>query len=285
MSKLQIHSVKKKTVIGIDVGGSTTKIVGFAPDGKLIPPQIVKANDPVTSVYGAFGKFTVENGIALPDIEKITMTGVGSAFLTSPIYNLTCQPVAEFDSIGLGGLYLSGLDEAIVVSMGTGTALVHAKKEGDSIVTEYLGGTGVGGGTITGLAKKLVDIDSVRHLAELSETGDLSKVDLRVGDISNTHVFTDIKADLTASNFGRVSDLASRNDIALGIINMVAETVCMMAVFASRNYGNKDIVLTGNLTAIAPIRRVFEALAENFRVNFIFPEHSQFGTVIGAALQ
>ena len=39
-------------VIGIDVGGSTTKIVGFRKDGdkvSLIKPQYVRANDPVTA--------------------------------------------------------------------------------------------------------------------------------------------------------------------------------------------------------------------------------------------
>ena len=34
---------------------------------------------------------------------------------------------SEFVSTGRGGLYLTGLPEAVIVSMGTGTALVHAK--------------------------------------------------------------------------------------------------------------------------------------------------------------
>ena len=64
-----------KTVIGIDVGGSTTKIVGFKynNEGKreLVPPQYVRATDPVTSIYGAFGKFTLENGLKLDKIDKV----------------------------------------------------------------------------------------------------------------------------------------------------------------------------------------------------------------------
>ena len=40
---------------------------------------------------------------------------------------------------------LSGLEEAIVVSLGTGTAIVHARAGQDS---DYLGGTGVGGGVV-----------------------------------------------------------------------------------------------------------------------------------------
>ena len=48
-----------KVVIGIDVGGSTTKICGFTKEGErtLLTPQLVRADDPLTSAYGAFGKF------------------------------------------------------------------------------------------------------------------------------------------------------------------------------------------------------------------------------------
>ena len=65
---------------------------------------------------------------------------------------------------------------------------------------------------------------------------------------------------------------------------MVAETIAMMAVFAARGHGIKNVVLTGNLTTIAPIRYVFENLSDSFGVRFLIPENAQFGTVIGAAL-
>ena len=68
-----------KTVIGIDVGGSTTKIVGFR-DNQLIEPIFVRAHDQLTSAYGAFGRFTAENGLDIADIDKIMVTGVGSTF-------------------------------------------------------------------------------------------------------------------------------------------------------------------------------------------------------------
>ncbi|MBQ8416314.1 MAG: pantothenate kinase, partial [Clostridia bacterium] len=73
-------------------------------------------------------------------------------------------------------------------------------------------------------------------------------------------------------------------DVALGIANMVAETIAMLSIFAARAYAVQDIVLIGNLTTITPIRRVFEALGDSFGVRFIIPENAQFGTVIGAAL-
>ena len=63
------------TVIGIDVGGSTTKIVGIRQTDtglSLIEPQFVRANDPMTSTYGAFGKFTDENGIQISNIKRVS---------------------------------------------------------------------------------------------------------------------------------------------------------------------------------------------------------------------
>ena len=62
-------------IIGIDVGGSTTKIVGFdcsdVACSRMLSPMNVKASDQIASVYGAFGKFTSENNIGIDDIEKI----------------------------------------------------------------------------------------------------------------------------------------------------------------------------------------------------------------------
>ena len=272
-----------KVVIGIDVGGSTTKIVGFKEENgnkTLIQPLFVRATDPTTSIYGAFGRFTSENGFELSDIDRIMLTGAGAASITKPLYGLKCEHVPEFSCIGRGGIYLSGLDEAIVVSMGTGTAIIHAKKGGE---IEYLGGTGVGGGTLVGLSRQMLGMSDINHIEALCEGGDLSNIDLRVKDIVKSS-YTNMSDDLTAANFGNISDIATKSDIALGIVNMVAETIAMMSIFAARNYNIKDIVLTGNLSTMEPVRNVFESLKPIFNVKFVIPDNSQFGTVIGAAL-
>lgn len=272
-------------VIGIDVGGSTTKIVGFrkrCDKRELIKPMFVRANDPVTSLYGAFGKFTDENSLVLDDIERIITTGVGSSKIKSNIYGLECVSASEFNSIGRGGLYLSGLDEAIVVSLGTGTALVHAKLGG---AMEYLGGTGVGGGTLVGLSKLMLGLEDIAHIDELAADGNLDNIDWRIKDITKKNIVPGMPDKLTASNFGNVSEIAEKSDIALGIMNLVYETIGMVAIFAARAHGLKDIVLTGNLTTLSKAKTTFDNLNSMFGVNFMIPELSQFGTVIGAALK
>ena len=61
-------------VIGIDVGGSTTKIVGYTSEGKLVSMLKVEAADPLTSAYGALGKFVNENSLSLSDVKQIILT-------------------------------------------------------------------------------------------------------------------------------------------------------------------------------------------------------------------
>ena len=93
-----------------------------------------------------------------------------------------------------------------------------------------------------------------------------------------------MSSELTAANFGKLSDLATKNDLALGLINMIFESVAMLALFASRDKKIGKIVMTGNITAIPQAKPIFEMLNRTFEAEYIVPENSQFATVIGAAL-
>ncbi len=153
-------------VIGIDVGGSTTKIIGV--ENKAIKsPMFVKATDPVTSLFGAFGKYIYDNGITLPEIEMVMLTGVGSAFIDQPLYGLPTAKTDEFLANGLGAKYAASLENLIVVSMGTGTSFV--KVEGQQI--QHIGGIGVGGGTLLGLSRLLLKTQDIHVLAEWARKG------------------------------------------------------------------------------------------------------------------
>ena len=275
-------------IIGIDVGGSTTKIVGIRDGGKekeLIEPMLVSANDPLTSAYGAFGRFTDENRLQINDISTVMMTGVGSSHIKHALYGLPCHRVGEFESIGRGGLYLSGLDEALVVSMGTGTAVVHAKRDG---YFKYLGGTGVGGGTLMGLSKLLAGAEATEHIEKYAAEGTLKNIDLRISDLTANDSRADITHDMTAANFAGLSDIATKEDLTLGVMNMVFEVVAMVSMFAARSVGVRDIVLTGNVTEFKYCKEKFDeinSMRDVYGVNFVIPEHSSFATVIGAALR
>ena len=164
--------------IGIDVGISTTKIVGLK-DEKIISPLRIKATDPVTSLYGAFGKYLYDNKIDLADVEKVMLTGVGSAYIDKPVYGLATEHAEEFLADGLGAQYESKLNRMIVVSMGTGTSLV----EYDNGNVHHIGGIGIGGGTLNGLSRLLLKTDDVKQIASLAMQGDIKHINLLIGDI------------------------------------------------------------------------------------------------------
>lgn len=266
-------------VIGIDVGGSTTKIAGFRSRKEIISTMQVKATDPMTSVYGALGRFINVNGLQLGDVERIMLTGVGASVFSTDLYNIPTQKVDEFRAIGLGGLELSGKPEALVVSMGTGTAYVRASK--DHI--EHIGGSGVGGGTLVGLCSRLAGANHFESIIDMAEGGDLDNVDLMIEDISKSQVGS-FPPHTTASNFGKMRDSATISDVTLGIINMVFQTIGTLAVFACKNDTIRDIVLTGSLTKVPQVREIFRSLSELYGYNFIIPDKAIYATAVGAAL-
>ena len=265
-------------VVGIDVGGSTTKIVGLE-NNRLISPMLVKANDPIASIYGAFGKFMSANKLDLEDIQHIKVTGVGSSHISESLYGIPTGKVDEFNAIGKGGLFLTSLNRAIIVSMGTGTAYIISDENGE----RHIGGTGIGGGTLLGLSNKMLNIRHFDDLIELAQNGNLANVDLNIGDITRDRL-ENLPPEITASNFGKISDLASKADIALGIINLVFQTIGMFAVFASRIHGTNDVVLTGNLTTVPQANVIFDTIHRLYQVNFHTPKNAEYATAVGAAL-
>jgi len=267
-------------VLGIDVGGSTTKIVGLKLTGECIGMMQVEAGDQITSAFGAFGKFTSTYGLHIDNIEQIVVTGVGASYLDAGMYNIPTKRVDEFLAIGLGGLNLAQLSEAIIVSVGTGTALVKATKNGIS----HIGGSGVGGGTLINLAERFVGAHSFASIINLAASGNLGAVDLRLSDISRETI-GNLPPCTTVSNFGNMQNTAAPADIVLGLINMIFESVGMMAVFATLNDTVKDIVLIGSLSVVDQASTVFETLSKLHVSNrFHIPKNAIFATAVGAAL-
>lgn len=270
---------EKGMVIGIDVGISTTKIVGLDADGNIISPIRIKATDPVTSLYGAFGKFLYDNAIDLGDVEQVMLTGVGSAYVETPVYGLPTEKAPEFIADGLGARHETNLDRMVVVSMGTGTSIV--KCDGEKI--RHIGGIGVGGGTLQGLSRIMLKTDDIALVSELAKGGDLSKINVLIGDIS-AKPLPGLPMDAVASLFGNAKSDASREDIALGLIWMVLQSICSASILSSMDNGIKDFVMIGNLSMLPLCGEVFPACEKLYGVKFHIPKHSEFSTAIGAAL-
>ena len=87
-------------ILGIDIGGSTTKIVGLRTDGSVISMLRVRAEDQVTSLYGALGNYLTSNRLSLRDVRRVVLTGVGASYVEGDIYGLPTCKVGEFSASG-----------------------------------------------------------------------------------------------------------------------------------------------------------------------------------------
>jgi type II pantothenate kinase len=274
----QNNDIVMAIVIGIDVGISTTKIVGLR-EGRVVSPIRITAADQVTSLYGAFGKYLHDNKIELKDVEQVMVTGVGASYVNEPIYGIPTQKVDEFIADGLGARFESGLTKAIVVSMGTGTSFVQC--DGDEV--KHIGGIGIGGGTLQGLSRVMLNTRDPKQIQSLAMQGNIRNINLLIGDIS-THPLPGLPMDATASLFSKAQYDAPKEDLALGIITMVLQCIGSAAILAALNSGIKDFVLIGNLTLLPQCKEIYPMLEKLYNVHFHIPKYAEFCTAIGAAL-
>lgn len=268
-----------RIILGIDIGGSATKVVGFSPDNKLIGTLQVRTTVQKVSVQDVIDLFIKRYSIVRADIIKIVLTGVGASFLTGDIYDIPTIKVDEFKALGRGGLYLANIEEAFVVSMGTGTSFVRATGKEIS----HFGGSAVGGGTLIGLSSIMLGESDMDAILSLAEDGHIENIDLSIKDIVNENM-SSLPTNFTAANFGKVEPTSTKADMAIGIINMIFETIGLLAAFATKNDRIRTVVLTGNLTMLPQAQGVFTAISSAYDTKFIIPRDAAYATAIGAAV-
>lgn len=265
-------------IIGIDIGSTTTKAVAVE-NGEIIKTVKTKAYDAITSATGALGKIIVESNIAISSVEKIIITGAGAVNIKNEIFGIPTKKIDEITAIGIGGMFLSKKENVIIANIGTGTSIIEATCKKIS----HLGGTGVGGGTITGLSKELLNATDFEHILEMAGNGDISKVDLLIEDISESGI-SFLSGKSTASNFGKMLDTAQKEDMALGIINMVFQVIGVISVFAAKSRGASSVMVTGNGSKNLIGRGILEEISNLYDIRFDFPQDAEYATAIGAAL-
>ncbi len=267
-------------IVGIDVGGSSTKAVAY--HNGIVGKASVVTTDPYAAAAGALGKLFSGMKRNLADVRCVALTGGGTHAMASDLLGLPVRKVEEMTAIGLGGIELTGKRDALVVSMGTGTAVLEVRDHGRSI--RHVGGTGVGGGTLVGLSRCILNKFEIDSLWKLARGGDLSKVDLSVKDIAGGAVGF-LPENATASNFGKVTDDATEADLARGVVNMVGQTIGTIACLASKAHGLEDhVVLVGKVAANEEITSVIMGVGGLYKVKMVVPRDPDFCTALGAAM-
>ena len=257
-----IYRLKKKTKEEGDSEGNVEQVIIKVVDEMLKGSGINKKQVQAISV-GAPGVIDQDKGIVL-----------FSPNLPWRNYDIKTPIEKKF-----GIPFIIGND----VNVGVLGEYKYGAAKGYKNVVGFFVGTCMGGGSLLGLSNLLLNVRNFDVLRELAETGNLANVDLTVGDISKGDIAT-LPPHTTASNFGKISDVASKNDIALAIFNLVFQTIGVMAVFAAKGQNRNEAVLIGNLTTLPYCSTVMKGLEELHGFKFVIPEHAEYGTAIGAAL-
>ncbi len=270
----------KALIIGVDVGGSMTKAVALE-ESKILGTASTQTVEPKKSAEEVIKLVASMVGLHLRDVEKLAVSGGSSRRIDSPLLGLPTVMVDEITAIGLGGIYLTKKERALIVSVGTGTAMVVVYDGGRDI--RHIGGTGVGGGTILGLAKRMLGVVDFKALEDMASKGNAEKVDLTVRDVVGGPVGI-IPAEATASNFGRLTGEEEPNDIAAAIFNMVSQVIGVLAAMAARAYNlQEDVVFVGKPVQSRMMAENLRRVAELFNIEITIPEGGEYCTAIGAA--
>lgn len=265
--------------IGIDAGGTLVKLAYKTADDQIHTTNFL------SSRFDLVKEWIMNNF----DHPKICMTGGRAKQLQNYLGTENYQYVVEFDATVRGVLYQldknkMDIQQAIVTNIGTGTSIHHLYE------TQHtrLGGTGIGGGTLMGLSKKMAGTMEFTEIVERSSQGSRKHIDVLVEDIYQENQLP-IKGSLTASNFGGLlhfeQEMNTDDDYLAGIQGMIGEVISSLSIQAADTKAVEDIIYIGTtLEDNEMLQNVIASYTtlKNKRAVFL-PEHGYSGA-IGALL-
>ncbi|SVB04595.1 uncharacterized protein METZ01_LOCUS157449, partial [marine metagenome] len=138
-------------LLSLDFGITITDILRKNNNGELFHQMLPSKEKPSEGFI-----LEIFKDLDFKEVNYLALTGGHHQLIGKFIKETPVIHVNEVEAIGRGGFHLSKLDPdkpAIIVSAGSGTACILAK-DGNFL---HCSGTGVGGGTVLGLSKLLLN--------------------------------------------------------------------------------------------------------------------------------
>lgn len=259
----------RELVLGIDFGGSTTKLA-LVKGNKCLKTMRKKDSETLDEVLDRFGT---------AGVKKIAVTGVGASSVQSNIRGIPTYHVEEFAAITAGIRRGAGYVNCVVANIGTGTSFMRISP----LFSKHLGGTGMGGGLLKGLSRALCESEEIDQFYKIAEKGDLSHVDIVLADISESTV-SNLRPDTTVANLAKLSPDSLKVDVALGLYNMIFQSIGVMAAFAAKDTMARKVLVTGTIAAFPGASDILDSVAALHGITFLIPGNAGFITALGAAM-
>ena len=267
-------------VAGIDFGSTNVDVVVRVPGGG--PPRHWTLPQDGHPAEARVREVLAAGDVALETLAWVAVTGGNRSQLPAAIGACALHQVAEVEAIGRGGLALAGVESALVTSAGSGTAVVAATLAGARHVT----GTGVGGGTLVGLARLLAGTADPREIDALAQAGRDAALNLTLEEVLGGAIGP-LPPDTTAVNFGRVARRpveATPADMAAALVNMVGQVIAIIAINAARAERLENVVVVGHLTDLASVRHTLQRVGAFYGAPITTPGDGGAATALGALL-
>jgi type II pantothenate kinase len=227
--------------IGIDAGGTLTKLA-FMNNQHEIQLQHFPSND----------LLNVLNWINQHDIDEIGLTGGRTEQVKALLDKVnSIHYIVEFEATLKGVRYQLekegySFDKSIITNIGTGTSIHYMNAEKHMRV----GGTGIGGGTLIGLASLTTGIKNYEEILHLAKKGNRQGIDLLVQDIyQGMDSPTELKPTLTASNFGKVAINEATDyeteDVLATVQGLVGEVITTLSIQLAEQMDTEHIIYIG----------------------------------------
>ena len=264
-------------LVGIDAGGTLIKTVYFEQG------EYIYKTFPLNDISEVVTWLKDRHSNA-----KIMITGAKQSIIAKRIEN-EFELVPEFEATTKGVraiLERSNLhmpESYLLVNVGTGTSIHSITHKS----VERLGGTGVGGGMLMGLAYLLTGLTDFQEITGLAERGNRNNIDLKVKDIYEGT--SPISGDLTASNFGFIERMRHQEvkdeDVLACLMGMISESLLMMAIPFAKTISTSTIVFIGSTFQENPLfRKHLEHFEQLFDITLCFPQQGQYSGAMGALL-
>lgn len=269
-------------MLAIDFGSNSIKV---ACSGKKL--ELLRLEQKIDFSRPELRSLLTELDEKFPKQLTVRVTGGKSMILPNEFEGRRIERVNEIQAIAKGGLHLSTLHEAIVVNLGSGTTVVHAKKLGGSLKFLHLGGLALGAESLQALGKLTLQSKNLKQLDELASKGDWTKVDSLISEVTGIKISDKLPLHRPAAHFAKLNQKGARpkkQDLAAGLLNMFATTlICYLLPHAQRMLC-KRVVLTGGLTKLPVLMEMMQSFEKETGLRFYMPENAEFTTVIGAVV-
>jgi pantothenate kinase len=221
-----------------------------------------------------------------PLIRKICATGGQSRKLPAKILNLPVRKIPELEAVARGVLFQAKIapKNYLAASLGTGACLVSVRE--NKFIHAL--GSGICGGTLTGLGKILCGTSDLPKLEALAKRGDLKKASLLIGELMGGN-FASVSAHEPAAHFSKLAETDNRSikpaDLASALFALVGRTLGTVITLSALAHGQTQAILSGKICHSRIILQYIQKSAASRKIKISVSKHFAIATALGAGME